>query len=438
MPLAETTLLQSRPDREPDTLETNRVADALHVLTVYGLTALLVLAVLAFGAVQGWATLALQAGAVTLFLLWAASQALRAQLRVTYSPLFAPMAALGFVVAAQLVLGWSAYSYATYTEFMKMVAYGVLFFLTVQCLRGEGACKRFLAVVVVFSFLLAVFAILQDLTWNGKIYWVQELRHGGQPYGPYVNRNHYAGLMEMLASFPLVLAASGFLVTWLRMLIAFATVLTAGTIFLSGSRGGMIALTLQVLFLGAWLLGRRRRRGTVRPFLAIFLLVAVLVAWLGADRFVDRLETLRDPLGDQGSGIRPQIVRDAMRMFAERPVAGWGLGVFPIAYPKYRTFYTNLYVNEAHNDYLQLLVETGLLGFAAMVFFLVLLYRVSLSQLQHAGENLAYATKLAALVGCTGILVHSISDFNLHIPANAALFYVLAAIATSRGLTVDS
>jgi fumarate reductase subunit D len=72
-----------------------------------------------------------------------------------------------------------------------------------------------------------------------------------------------------------------------------------------------------------------------------------------------------------------------------------------------------------------------------MVLFIVLLYRVALGQLWRARESLPYATKLAALLGCTGILIHSLSDFNLHIPANAALFYVLAAIATRPGLATD-
>ncbi len=62
-------------------------------------------------------------------------------------------------------------------------------------------------------------------------------------------------------------------------------------------------------------------------------------------------------------------------MFSHRPVWGWGLGTFPTVYPSYRSFYTNLFVNEAHNDYAQVLVETGLLGFGLMLWFLITLYR---------------------------------------------------------------
>ena len=119
-------------------------------------------------------------------------------------------------------------------------------------------------------------------------------------------------------------------------------------------------------------------------------------------------------------------------MFSHRPVWGWGLGTFPTVYPSYRTFYTNLFVNEAHNDYAQLLVETGLLGFALMLWFLVQVYRCGLPTSRRWEFKWDGAVSLAALLGCSGILLHSFVDFNLQIPANAALFYVLCALATSE------
>jgi len=118
-------------------------------------------------------------------------------------------------------------------------------------------------------------------------------------------------------------------------------------------------------------------------------------------------------------------------MFSHRPVGGWGLGTFPTIYPSYRSFYTNLFVNEAHNDYAQLLVETGLLGFGLMLWFLVRLYQHGLPTSRRWEFKWDGAVSLAALLGCTGILFHSFVDFNLQIPANAALFYVLCGLAAS-------
>jgi O-antigen ligase len=111
---------------------------------------------------------------------------------------------------------------------------------------------------------------------------------------------------------------------------------------------------------------------------------------------------------------------------------GWGLGTFPTVYPSCRSFYTNLFINEAHNDYVQLLVETGVLGFALMLCFLICLYRTGLRNSQRWEFQWDAALSFSALLGCTGILLHSFVDFNLQVPANAAFFYVLCALAASE------
>jgi O-antigen ligase len=121
-------------------------------------------------------------------------------------------------------------------------------------------------------------------------------------------------------------------------------------------------------------------------------------------------------------------------MWREKPFLGWGLGTFPIVYPQFRSFYTSFFVNQAHNDYLQLIVETGIAGFAIALWFLVLAFRRAWAKLENWTETINGTLTVAALLGCIGILVHSFLDFNLQIPANAALFYVLCAIAASDPL----
>jgi O-antigen ligase len=102
-----------------------------------------------------------------------------------------------------------------------------------------------------------------------------------------------------------------------------------------------------------------------------------------------------------------------------------------VVYPSYRSFYTNFFVNAAHNDYIQAAVETGLTGLAVICGFIVLFYRVALERIGHWRTDIRSAMTLAAIIGVSGILIHSLSDFNLQIPANAALFFALAALATS-------
>jgi O-antigen ligase len=121
-------------------------------------------------------------------------------------------------------------------------------------------------------------------------------------------------------------------------------------------------------------------------------------------------------------------------MFLKKPFLGWGLGTFSTVYPGFRSFYATFFVNQAHNDYLQLLVETGLAGFSIAVWFWVVVFRGAARKLGKWNETASGALTVAALLGCIGILVHSFVDFNLQIPANAALFYVLCAIAASGPL----
>jgi len=127
--------------------------------------------------------------------------------------------------------------------------------------------------------------------------------------------------------------------------------------------------------------------------------------------------------------MRMSINRDGLRMFQLKPLLGWGLGVFPDIYPAHRSFSTNLFINQAHDDYIQLLVETGALGFGTMMCFVLIMYYRAGRKLRDWPNDPNGALALAAGLGCTGILVHSFVDFNLQVPANAALFYVWCVLA---------
>src|SRR4029077_7177457 len=177
-------------------------------------------------------------------------------------------------------------------------------------------------------------------------------------------------------------------------------VLMASTIFLSGSRGGMIAFFFEIVLFGALTLLQRRNPRTALGLVTLCALALAFLFFLGRGHVLGRL-------GDLAPGIRLDMTKDSIRMFFHRPVWGWGLGTFPTVYPSYRSFYTNLFINETHNDYAQLLVETGLLGFALMVWFLTCLYRRGLPTSRRWEFKWDGALSLAALVGCTGILFHS-------------------------------
>jgi len=244
------------------------------------------------------------------------------------------------------------------------------------------------------------------------------------------------GLMEMLTPFPLVLAATHFTDGNRKIAVAGIAALMAGSIFLSGSRGGMAAFLAQMVVLSV-LLVRKREGSWKQPLMlaACLTMVIVFLVWVGGNELTRRLISIHSEAREEiNGGVRLSIDRDCLRMLVKRPFLGWGLGTFPIVYPEFRSFYTTFFVNQAHNDYLQLLVETGLAGFSIAVWFLVLVFRQAAGKLKNWTETASGALTVAALLGCVGILVHSFLDFNLQIPANAALFYVLCAIAASAPL----
>jgi len=242
--------------------------------------------------------------------------------------------------------------------------------------------------------------------------------------------------MEMLTPFPLVLAATRFSDGNRRMIVTAIAALMAGSIFLSGSRGGMLAFCAQIIVLAVLLLRSRQGNWKKPLMLGVFMMLMIgFLVWLGGNELTRRLASIHSEARTEISGgIRLTIDRDCLHMLLKRPFLGWGLGSFPIVYPQFRSFYTTFFVNQAHNDYLQMLVETGLAGFAIAVWFLVLLFRQVASKLKDWNETSTGALTVAALLGCVGILVHSFLDFNLQIPANAALFYVLCAIAAGPPL----
>jgi O-antigen ligase len=406
-------------------LPQKRTQRILQNVLVVGLFVLLAFGVLAFGAVDEWSTFTFEAGAAILFLVWAAQQVVSGQVTLSKNPLYLPAALFFVLILAQILLRTTAYSYITRYEAMRYLAYGIVMLVAAECVRGEELRKKVAFGLLAFGTAYALFALVQELAPNSKIFWLYTPHYNGSIYGSYVNHNHYAGLMELLIPVPLCLSMGHLFKGGKRAMIAFAAVLMASTVFLARSRGGMISFLLQLAILAALTLWQNRDRRIAIGLLAVCLSVLFFLFFIGRGQVLGRL-------GELDPGMRFKITTDCLRMFLHHPIAGSGLGTFPTVYPRDRTFSTTLFINQAHNDYVQLLVETGLLGVLLMAWFLARLYRRATPTSRRWEFKWEAALSLAALLGCTGILFHSFVDFNLHIPANAALFYALAGLSASE------
>jgi O-antigen ligase len=408
-------------------------------LLLYGTFGLLLFGPLAFGAVEPWSIFVLEIGSVVLALFWLFKQWLDSEIVVRSNPLFLPMGVFALLIAIQIVFRASAYPHDTISGAMLFCAYAMLCFLSTQTLLRGAQARQLAWIFIVYGCAVAAFAMLQGISPNGKLYWVRTPRLGGWVYGPYVNHNHYAGLMELLVPIPLVVSLSRLAEEKERIAAGIVAAIMVGTIFLSGSRGGMLAIFVEMIVFAIVLLRQRKGVRIALTLVAFAVVLISMLSWLGGKELTARVSSISSETRSEVSGgMRLSIDRDTWHMFRNKPVLGWGLGTFPTVYPQFRTFYTNFFVNEAHNDYLQLLAEMGLLGFATMLWFVVIVYRKALPKLGNWTSDVNGATALVCTLAFTGILVHSFFDFNLQIPANAALFFVASTIAAAPALIQKS
>jgi O-antigen ligase len=398
------------------------------------LCALIALTVLAFGGVETGPQSILEAGAAVLFVAWAVLAFRDPNLKITWNPLCWPL--LGFIAigAMQLIFRITAYPFLTHVEILKLISYFLIFFLITQIFRERQELNALAWAMMFLCFGVSMIGIVQRFTSEGTIYWFQKLTAGGDPFGPFVNRNHFAGFAELTIPVGLSLLIFRGLRRDTFPLAGLLTVVPVGALILSGSRGGIVSFVFELAVIG--LLARARKRGAEPPRLAALALVGLaalgLIGWLGASRAIERFSTLHQ--GDVSLARRGTMVRGAAHIFAHYPIAGCGLGSLVVVYPRFETFYDGLVVDHVHNDYMELLAEMGLLGGLCGAAFLSILFRDAKKSWAADQGHFSRAIHAAGICAVCGLLLHSSVDFNLHIPSNALLFLVAAHLATTAPL----
>jgi O-antigen ligase len=397
-----------------------------------GICALVTFAVLAHGAVEPWSEAVLEIGAAVLLLLWAWEVSVGGEYKVVWNPLLWPLLGLWGVAALQLAAGITVYPFQTRIELLKYTALLALFFLCAQSYRKLEHWHGFVWFLLILGFAVSVFAILQHFTFNGKLYWVREIQFGGIPFGPYVNRNHFAGLVELLIP-------PGVAILILRAerrdqlpLVALFTLFPIGALFLSASRGGIISFLGEIGLLAFLILFRRREGRELAAAGLVVVLAIAFVSWLGIGRALERFASYKTL--EVSEGRRIEMLQGTWRIFLDHPIAGTGLGTLQKVFPLYETIYDGLIVNHSHNDYAEVLAETGVIGGLCGLAFLVLLAWTGWKNIVAEKEVMNLAYHAGALVACFGLLIHATVDFNFHIPSNALVFLLQAALATSPAL----
>jgi O-antigen ligase len=411
-----TLILEMQAPFEPK-VNHNRLDARLESGMFIGLTTILMWAPLAFGTTEPWSQFIQRTVALILLGVWVAQQSIRKAVLLSDGVL--PALAFGLLVLFQLITGMTSYRYATIVAALDFISYGSFILIASEVFKRRRRLRIFTHCMAIYGFAISIFAISQGLLGSDKIFGLRSVRWSPDAiYGPYANHNHYAGFLEMLI--PLAAVAALLERDSKRVLLLFFTVIMMLSVAFSRSRGGMVALAGELVFVCLVIYRLETNRKGVFTLVAIFTCVVVCVFLLGTGPVLHRIS---EPVDN----YRAAMFRDAFVMATKKPILGFGLGTFSHVYPPFRSFYTSLFVNHVHNDYLELLVETGIVGLSFFGWLLVTVFRNGFRKIKTRSDREGGWLTLAALTGIVGLLIHSLVDFNLHIPANAAVFFVLCS-----------
>ena len=339
----------------------------------------------------------------------------------------------------------SLYPQATLLEVIRLAAYLCAYFLVMQVMRDGEHVFGMAAAILASGCLVAVTGIFQVISWNGKLLWLRHIDIGAA-FGPYLNKNHFAGLMEMVI--PVSVGVGLYLLPPVRrgegvralasdllthenanrlILVSMAVIIMTTSLFLSLSRGGVIGLTASMAFFGMMLSLKSSTRKKGWVIVSIFLVVLFSVGWFGWRPIVQKFESTR--IREVSSDFRVNNWRDCLKIVAAFPIFGTGLGTYEYVYPRYKTILAPERWEHAHNDYVEGAVELGLAGMALAVYVIVSFYLLmfrSLGRRKSLGPRLL---GIGGMSGVTAMLIHSLTDFNLHIGANGLFFTVIFAFS---------
>ena len=333
--------------------------------------------------------------------------------------------------------GWRPVSiegFATEAELLRLGALIAAFFLFSHFFFHRRDIRILGYTLATLGVALSLFAVYQDARWGTVLYGRYPVP-SANPFGPFVNHNHFAGFVEMCALVALggAIGHLGRRSQTVSILLGGAALFMGVAIVLSHSRGGFLAAAA-----GAVVLGTLALRGKARAR------VSVLGIWAGAITLLllfaapanvfERIGSIGRGSQDVSMQFRWQLWSDSIDLALHSPALGTGLGTYAAAIPPYRTGTNETRAEFAESDLVQLVCETGVAGLAILLGFLWVATRRAREKLgDETPSSGSQGVLLGAMAAVSALLVHGIFDFNTHIPSNGLLFAaLLGMIAGSR------
>ena len=378
--------------------------------------------------------------------LWAIDCYRSGAVRLSLHPLQLPLLAAALYGFFQVIpFGWYSIAgvgnirrtisldpYSTEITSIHLLALLLLFSMTLALIDRTGRIRQVVAIITIFGFVFAFFAILQGVLSPTKIYGIYE-RQFSQPYGSFVNRHNFAAYMEMTTALPLAMVLTGAARKDQRLLYLTAILLMAVALVLSGSRGGLVALMVELLMLVMITAPvRSSRKLILRLGVAAVILTAVIAGaiFVGGESSLTRIAETAS--SKDVSSNRTQIWSVTLDVIGKNFPFGAGIGAFGVAYTAVDPLSGIERAEQAHNDYLQVAADAGIIGVLIGGAFLFLLVSTLLKN--YRTENVfRRAVVIGSAAGIFGVLVHSMFDFVLHTTAVSVLFLILTALLVNSG-----
>lgn len=342
---------------------------------------------------------------------------------------------LGKPIFAMLMLGifstlFSMHPYSSIWALTLLINFIIIFYLVIHIIQTRRQFRQLIAVITGTATFLAIFGLFKWAGANPFPWW----EYGDPSFGTsglvstYGNHNHLAGYMEM--AIPLAL---GLFVIGLKkqnfLLMVILTILLFLSLIFSQSRGGWIGSMAGLLFFTAFFpsRGQFKKKSIIALAVGFFLIVFMVVSNTST---VERLLTFEQKSEISTFQARTKAWKGVVQMIKAHPILGTGPGTFSIIFTQFQPPGFGRKFGVALNDYLHFTSEMGLFFIFITVWMIFILYKTGLNKLKNP-SRLVRGMTIGALAGMTSILVHSLGDFNMHIPANALLFTVLAAIVAA-------
>jgi O-antigen ligase len=395
------------------------------------LMSVVVLAPLPYGTVEPWWKAFFVCAVFGICILAVIEIAISNQPQLKLPSVLLPLLALTALAFLQSWTGSSADSFQTRFFALQLLALSAFLALLYRYAATAQRMRLLAYTVIGIAVVSAIFGILR-LTTQHETGFVLPLLRQNQGFAQFVNKNHFAYLIEMAIGLIIGLAF-GERTKQNLVYLAFLIPLWVALV-LSNSRGGILAILVQVL-IATMLLVRWPR---LKIALAVVLVAGVCAGtlWVGGDRLANTIAPATNDLttnvaSSRENASRNEIWRATLKLFSAHPVIGAGLGGYWIGITAYHDASGALVPQEAHNDYLELLASGGVIGFVIGVWFLVTVIRVTKSNLSMS-KGFVHALRAGAVIGIAGVLVHSLFDFGLHLLGNAFVFLTLIMMATAQ------